>query len=107
MTLLRQSESLLDPAVVEKLNELIRLHDEAYDHAMLRDGCHKSSEGHVGIDLTDVFQRKDGVAPLTVRSVNVYSYVLGPSRQHYFDSLDEALRTVRGWHAQEMADDGE
>jgi hypothetical protein len=36
-------------------------------------------------------------------AVKVYSYVLGPSRTHYFDSIPEALRAVREWHADCMA----
>jgi len=34
--------------------------------------------------------------------VSVYSYVLGPYRNHDFDSIAEALETVREWHADTM-----
>jgi hypothetical protein len=38
-------------------------------------------------------------------SCSIYSYVLGPNRNHDFDSLDEALVAVKEWHAEEMKRD--
>lgn len=82
----------------DKIRELMRLHDEAFDAMMRVDGHCKSSEGYVELCLTNHTDRAAGVDPLEVQSVGVYSYVLGPSRMHHFDSVDEALETVRKWH---------
>lgn len=91
---------------IEKLAEIIRLLDEAYDDYFARsDGYCKSSEGHVSIDFGTYFDRAEGKPPLLVGGVDVYSYVLGPSRGHYFKTLDEALEAVREWHADELAMD--
>lgn len=87
----------------DKLIELMRLHDEAFRHYSEDEAHHKRSEGYVELRLTNVFEREEGAAPLTIKSVGVYSYALGPHRMHDFDSLDEALAEVRKWHAQEMA----
>jgi hypothetical protein len=86
----------------EKLLEIIRLHDEAYEHAMQFDGHHKSSEGWVSVGFGTVFDRYDGLRAGEINHVEIYSYVLGPSRIHHFDSLDEALATMRDWHREEM-----
>lgn len=87
----------------EKLLEVIRLHDEAYEHAMQFDGHHKSSEGYVSVSFGTIFDRYEGLRPGQVNGVEIFSYVLGPSRLHDFDTLDEALATMREWHADEMA----
>jgi hypothetical protein len=89
----------------EKVAELLHLLDEAFDH--FRDsgiGHWKSSEGFVSVSFGTTFDREvDGRPAVAVRGVDVYSYALGPSRDHHFDSLDEALAEVRKWHADEMA----
>lgn len=85
----------------EKLRELARLHDEAFWAADALDGHHKSSEGQITVHLTNAFERADGEG-MKVTGVEVYAYVLGPNRSHYFDSVDEALATVRKWHAETM-----
>lgn len=90
------------PDTLAKLTELMRLHDEACQAAMALDGHCKSSEGQVEIRLTDYFERRDGTAPLTVTGISVYAYVVGPSRMHHFNSLDEALAAVRRWHSLTM-----
>lgn len=90
-------------AAAEKLLEIARLHDEAFDRAMQHDGHHKSNEGSIELVFTNRFDEERDTDPLHIKAVGVYSYVLGPSRMHYFDSVDEALETVRGWHAAEMA----
>jgi hypothetical protein len=82
--------------------EIMRLHDEAFRAAVEIEGCHKSSEGQITLHLTNTFERQDGEGPLTVKAVEVYAYVVGPSRSHHFESLDEALTTVRKWHAETM-----
>lgn len=91
---------------LEKVAEIQRLHDEALRHALVRDGCHKSSEGVVEITFGDAFAR-DFQPSVEPESVGVYSYVLGPSRMHYFDSVDEALSAVREWHRAEMEEAGD
>ena len=87
------------------LREIQRLLDEAYDNYFAKgDGHCKSMEGSISIEFNNYFDRHGG-DPFNVRSVGVYSYVLGPSRSHYFDSTAEALAAVRKWHADEMARD--
>lgn len=92
----------------EKLLEIVRLHDEAFDHAeKYGDGCHKSSEGAITLHLTNRFDPERDTNPLHIKGVEVYSYVLGPSRSHWFDSIDDALAGVRKWHHAEMTHDYE
>lgn len=82
------------------LNEIARLLDEAYTHYFATsDGYCKSSEGYVSVSFGNFFDRRQGIRK---RHVEVYSYVLGPSRMHDFDSIEEALETVREWHAECM-----
>lgn len=86
----------------EKLAELHRLLDEAYRHYFAySDGHCKSSEGHITVHYGNFWDRVDS-GPF-VTGVEVYSYALGPSRSHWFDTLDAALAAVREWHAAEMA----
>lgn len=87
---------------ISKLGELMRLHDEAFDAAMEFDGHCKPSDGTVSVQFTNHTDRRGGMDGLTITSVEVYAYVVGPSRQHYFDSIDEALTAVQGWHAETM-----
>jgi hypothetical protein len=86
----------------DKLREIARLHDEAFDHAMEHDGHHKSAEGQISVNFTNRFDEGRDEDPLRITSVEVYSYVLGPNRNHYFDSVDEALAAMRKWHHAEM-----
>ena len=87
------------------LFEIRRLLDEAYDHYFANsDGHCKSSEGHIALNYSNYFERKDG-AGLEVKSVEIYSYVFGPNRNHFFKSTAEALETVKQWHEGEMQED--
>lgn len=88
----------------EKLAEIIRLHDEAFSNAMKYDGHCKSSDGYVAVHFGTVHDRRDAdqIGEAHVRGVEIYAYVLGPSRTHYFDSLDAALTAMRDWHTAEM-----
>ncbi len=96
---------LLTDTETTQLDELVTLLDEAYRHYFATsDGYCKSSEGAIELELTNFFDRREGES-LRVKSVMIYSYVLGPSRAHYFGSVQEALAAVRHWHAQEMARD--
>lgn len=88
---------------IEKLHEIERLIDEAYDDYITRDPdtYHKSSEGHIEVSLGNYFERSD--EDRTVEpSISIYSYVLGPHRSHDFDSFDQALETVRVWHRNQL-----
>lgn len=88
-----------------QLRELRELMDAAYAHYFdTTDGHCKGSEGYVAVHFNTVHDRRAG-EPFKIARVGVYSYVLGPHRMHEFDSMEEALATVREWHAQEMAND--
>jgi len=91
----------------EKLVELMCLHDEALEHLLKFDGHCKSSEGSVSVHYTNSWDRRAGEWCLKVKGVEVYAYVVGPSRTHWFDSVDEALKEVRKWHAEAMAYEGD
>ena len=103
----RSAECVLGPRACRLLEELMRLHDEAFEHWMKIDPCHKSSEGAVTLQLTNTFERQDGEPPLRIKGVEVFAYVVGPNRHHYFDSLEEALRAVTKWHRETMKVDPE
>jgi hypothetical protein len=84
-----------------KLIKIRQLLKEAYDHYFeYSDGHSKSSEGSISIEFGDYWSDKECEGKIT--GVNIYSYVLGSSRLHYFDNLDKALETVVQWHDEEM-----
>jgi len=86
----------------EKLIKIRQLLKEAYDHYFkYSDGHCKSGEGHISVEFGDYWSDKK--CELKITGVCIYSYVLGPSRSHYFDTLDEALETVVQWHKDEMS----
>jgi hypothetical protein len=89
----------------EKLLKIRKLLKEAYDHyfEFSEDGHCKSSEGHISVDFGNYWEDKN--CELKITGVNIYSYVLGPSRSHYFKDLDNALESVVEWHRLEMEDD--
>lgn len=92
---------------MKDLEEIRRLLDEAYEHYFATsDGHCKSSEGHIALNFPNFFERKDG-AGLEVKSVEIYSYVFGPNRLHFFSSTAEALGAVKKWHEREMQEDYE
>lgn len=98
--------ALINDQELADLAEIRRLLDEAYEHYFANgDGHCKSSEGFIELGTNTAHDRRAG-DPFQINSVGVYSYVLGPSRMHYFQSVAEALATVRQWHADEMARDG-
>lgn len=85
---------------IAKIDKLVRLLDEAYDHYFrYGDGVCKSSEGYINIRLNNYFERKEGD---TGFGVEIYSYVFGSSRHHHFDTLEDALIAVTSWHDEEM-----
>lgn len=94
---------LITQDFLNKLTEIQRLLAEAYEHYFkYSDGYCKSSEGAVTISLPAYFWvEEEDREP----AVEVWSYALGPSRSHWFDTVDDALAEVRKWHAAEMAMD--
>ena len=90
----------------EKLAEISRLLDEAYKHYFSYEGHCKSSEGHITVEYGNYWDRSDNPSNVEVKSISIYSYVFcTEGRSQDFDSIDEALETVQGWHANEMAYD--
>ena len=90
------------PADLDNLAEIWRLLDEAYRHALESGDTHgKSGEGCVTLDFSLFWDWEVELGPRLV-GVQVYSYMLGPSRNHYFATTAEALTAVRQWHKQEM-----
>lgn len=89
---------------LDKLREIHNLLDEAYNHYFEYEGHCKSSEGYISIEFGNLWDRKE--SGLEIKNVHIYSYVFcREGRSQDFASLDEALETVRGWHAEEMAYD--
>jgi len=70
--------------------ELFDLYDR-YFNSELNDGYHKSSEGRVSIVYPHYFEEQWPPA------VEIYSYVFGEGRNHYFDTIDDAFETVKKW----------
>ena len=88
----------------QKLLEIRKLLKKAYDHYFDNsDGHCKSQEGHISIEFGNYWE--DNKCELKITSVNIYSYVFGSSRSHYYDTIDEALEVVRQWHKEEMTTD--
>lgn len=88
---------------IEKLQEISRLLDEAYTHYFSYEGHCKSSEGFISIEYGNLWDRRDNPLELPIKNVHIYSYVFcEEGRSQDFDTLDEALETVREWHAREM-----
>lgn len=91
---------------IEKLQEISRLLDEAYKHYFEYEGHCKSSEGWISVEYGTYWDRSDNPSELPIKGVEIYSYVFcEQGRSQDFESLDEALETVREWHAKEMAYD--
>jgi len=84
-----------------KLKKIRQLLKEAYDYYFDNsDGHCKSSEGHISLDFGNYWEDKN--CELKITGVNIYSYVLGSSRSHYFKDLDTALETVVQWNREQM-----
>lgn len=95
----------MTPEQQKSFLEIRRLLTEAYDDYFKRsDGYCKSSEGYVEVRYPNYFDR-DKFAPDEARGLGIYSYALGPSRMHDFDSFDEALSQVRQWHKTQLESD--
>jgi len=107
---LESDDIILSRADLAKIEEIRHLHDTALARALRRDGHSKSSEGSLRLSLGNYWNRLDDDGNPTERpevGVELYSYVLGPSRDHWFASIDRALETVRVWYAREMSLPGE
>lgn len=95
------SEKITPDEMFAKLAEIQKLLDEGLEHYLTYESHCKSSEGYVSLDFGNSWTRREGK---TDYRVHVYSYALGgPDRSYDFDNIDEALETVRQWHAEEMA----
>lgn len=92
---------------INKLILIRKLLKEAYDHVFENDhDCgYKSQEGHISVEFGNYWE--DPNCEMKITSVNIYSYVFGSSRSHYYDSVDTALEVVKAWHKEEMETDYE
>lgn len=91
----------MTPRQFEIVKEIKALLKEAYDHYFKHsDGYCKSSEGSISIGYPTYWNYdEDNKA----NYIEIYSYVLGPSRNHDFEDFEKALEAVKDWHRQEMA----
>jgi hypothetical protein len=103
---------MISKETLDKIAEITRLHDEAFWHLHQFDGHAKSSDGSVQlhIEFGNVWERQEGPVEPRV-SVAIYSYVVAsntPSypnfgeRNHYFETVDEALQVMTEWHRKAM-----
>lgn len=97
---------LLTPEELSDLEEINRLLHEANEHSLKRDGHCKSAEGAISLHFGNHWDRLDE-ADRRSPAVSIYSYLLGPHRNHDFDSIQEALEAVRVWHRDEMVREGD
>ena len=98
----------MTPEDYEKLQEIQRLLDEAYDHYFKYESHAKSYEGRISITFNNYWDRKESGPGVKIDYINIASYVFcHEGRSQDFDSLDDALETVREWHKDEMAYDYE
>lgn len=87
-----------------KLIKIRQLLKEAYDHYFeYSDGHCKISEGNISVDFGNYWDDKK--CEMKIVGVSIYSYVLGPNRDHYFKSIDKALDAVVQWHREQMNTD--
>lgn len=98
--------TLISERDLNKINEITRLHDEAFWHYHQYDGHAKSSDGslRITVNFGTVWDRENGNTNPRIE-VDIYSYVVATSsgRTHEFESLDEALAAVSEWHSRAMA----
>ena len=80
--------------VDELRKEIFALYDR-YMQSELNDEYWKSSEGAVSLEYGNYFE--DHNKP---PAVEVFSYLFGPTRHNYFDSIDEAYAAVKKWRRQ-------
>lgn len=77
------------------IKELLAVVHEMYRRADAagEDMAGKSCEGMVSVTYPTWWDVQDGADPTTPMAIHVYSYLFGPSRQHYFGLADNE-RTV-------------
>lgn len=93
----------MTPRQLEIVKEIKALLKEAYDHYFkYSDGYCKSSEGCITICYPTYWNYNDDNA---ANYIEIYSYVLGPSRSHDFEDFEDALKAVKKWHEAEMSND--
>lgn len=102
------SGDCIDWVSLAELREIQDLLAEAYRHYMQHgDGGWKSSEGAISLHFPEFFWEEGWYGEedtLPKRpGISIYSYILGPNRNHTFDTTTEALTEVRNWHAREMS----
>ena len=107
----------MSPDQLSKFAEIRRLLAEGYRiHAERDDGVHKSCDGLCEVGYPTAYSDDEGCGGTEAISLMIYSYVLGPSRQHHFykgrgrgdyatfysdDPFATALREVRRWLAEQ------
>jgi hypothetical protein len=90
----------------EKLEEIQRLLDEAYDHYFKYESHAKSYEGKIAVHFNNYWDRRKDSPGLKIDHIEISSYVFCRQGRHeYFDTVDEALAAVQEWHKDEMAYD--
>lgn len=95
----------MTPDEYSKLQEISCLLREAYDHYFEYEGHCKSAEGQIEVSYGNLWEREDP-NDISIKSIYIYSYVFcRGERSKSWDTIDEALEEVRGWHAEEMAYD--
>ena len=97
---------LLTTQELADLEEINRLLHEANEHSLEQDGHCKSAEGAISLHFGNHWDRLDETDRKSP-SVSIYAYLLGPYRNHDFDSITQALDVVRVWHKNEMAREGD
>ena len=104
---------MISQEMLDKVAEIARLHDEAFWHLHQFDGHAKSGDGAINIEIGfgTVWSRDDKKTQPSI-GVSIYSYVVAsdtPSypnfgqRNHWFETVDEALQVMTEWHAKAIA----
>jgi hypothetical protein len=102
---------MLDDIFLEKVKEITRLHDEAFEHYQKFDQHCKISDGSISVhvEFGSVHERREEPDFAPRISLAIYSYVVGipeeeqfEAPRYYFETIDEALEKVRAWHARAM-----
>lgn len=101
----------MSPKQLEVFTEIRRVLAAAYEEAFREDECHKTADGRCEALYPGVGD-DEGCGGIEATGLMIYSYVLGPSRSHYFykgrgrgnyatfysdDPFARALREVRKW----------
>lgn len=104
---------MLSSTDLQKLNLINQTLNEAYAHRLnQRANFNKSAEARIQLSFKPLPQSMPnsiagGKIDLSnhlpeLDVIGIYSYDLGPYREHFFNSLDDALTTVQFWHDREL-----